>query len=105
FFSPTRRPPPSPPFPYTTLFRSIHCPSASTVAILREAPTGFEVLMVQRHAKSRFMADRFVYPGGKLDPADCTPRAAQRIDGRSRSEEHTSELQSRENLVCRLLLE
>lgn len=39
--------------------------------------------MVQRDAKSRFMADRFVYPGGKLDPADCTPHAAQRIDGRS----------------------
>lgn len=42
--------------------------------------------MVQRHAKSRFMADRFVYPGGKLDAADCTPCAAQRIDGRTPSE-------------------
>src|SRR5690554_5836019 len=62
------------------------CPSASTVAILREAPTGFEVLMVQRHTNSRFMADRFVYPGGKLDLADCTPRAAQRIDGRTPAE-------------------
>src|SRR5690606_3715345 len=29
----------------------------------------------------------------------------QRVDGRARSEEHTSELQSRENIVCRLLLE
>lgn len=59
------------------------CPSASTVAILREAPDGFQVLMLQRHANSRFMADRFVYPGGKLDPADCTAHAAQRIDGRT----------------------
>jgi len=66
--------------------RTARCPSASTVAILREAPTGFEVLMVQRHTNSRFMADRFVYPGGKLDLADCTPRAAQRIDGRTPAE-------------------
>jgi len=62
------------------------CPNASTVVILREAPAGFEVFMVQRHAKSRFMADRFVYPGGKLDAADCTARAAERIDGRSAAE-------------------
>lgn len=62
------------------------CPNSSTVAILREAPAGFEVFMVQRHAKSRFMADRFVYPGGKLDAADCTARAARRIDGRTPAE-------------------
>src|SRR5690554_4602553 len=66
--------------------RTARCPSASTVAILREAPTGFEVLMVQRHTNSRFMADRFVYLGGKLDLADCILRAAQRIDGRTPAE-------------------
>src|SRR5690606_41762618 len=40
-----------------------------------------------------------VEPGGRDDPG------ADRVDPHARSEEHTSELQSRENLVCRLLLE
>src|SRR5690606_40877512 len=35
----------------------------------------------------------------------CRPASCRRPPGRGRSEEHTSELQSRENLVCRLLLE
>src|SRR5690606_41501627 len=39
------------------------------------------------------------------DPGRALPRSARASAGRRRSEEHTSELQSRENLVCRLLLE
>lgn len=54
---------------------------AATIMILREADEGFEVFMVERHSKSQFMADRYVYPGGKLDEADCTNVAARHVEG------------------------
>src|SRR5436309_4130992 len=73
-----RRPPRSTLFPYTTLFRSI-------LAILSSC---FE--------ESRVPARRAKTPRAHRSPA-CYAH--------ERSEEHTSELQSRENLVCRLLLE
>src|SRR5690606_14697174 len=44
------------------------------------------------------------FPAGSVPPASSTARGAAPA-GRARSEEHTSELQSREKLVCRLLLE
>src|SRR5690606_40049071 len=72
--------PRSPFFPYTTLFRSTTAPRAS-----RTAPA----------ARSCRCTG---WPG---PPRSATARAA----ACPRSEEHTSELQSRENLVCRLLLE
>src|SRR5690606_20777695 len=60
---------------------------------------------LQKHAAERI-------PGGELlrvywyDAArDRVPTVDQRVIAQLRSEEHTSELQSRENLVCRLLLE
>src|SRR4051812_49795826 len=84
-----RRPPRSPLFPYTTLFRSLGD---------RAGPGGVEGL--QRLAVRRdhlpalhFFAPRF----------GCCTRATSA--SRARSEEHTSELQSHVNLVCRLLLE
>src|SRR2546430_3911827 len=70
-----RRPPRSTLFPYTTLFRSI--PRLSRPRTVR----------------------RRVNP-----PPPARPPAARRVGG-LRSEEHTSELQSQSNLVCRLLLE
>src|SRR5690349_22489426 len=73
-----RRPPRSTLFPYTTLFRSTR---RSRDRRLPQGPT------------MRFAADH-VRPG-----------RSRRIHPRSRSEEHTSELQSRRDLVCRLLLE
>src|SRR5258707_10708887 len=75
-----RRPPRSTLFPYTTLFRSRSCSPGSAPA---------------RNAQPRLdfrLAD--------LIPAGDRPRAPA-----GRSEEHTSELQSRQYLVCRLLLE
>lgn len=54
---------------------------AATIIILREAADGFEVFMVRRHSKSRFMANRYVYPGGKLDAADCTELATRHVEG------------------------
>src|SRR4051812_49762057 len=71
------RPPPSSPlFPYTTLFRS---PGALRIAVSSAFPAGVR---------------------GRL-----APEVSGAVDRTARSEEHTSELQSHVNLVCRLLLE
>src|SRR5256886_6788634 len=86
-----RRPPRSTLFPYTTLFRSAHDPQRPRADRLgRAQPASAR----QRAAERRLR-------GGRRGVAD---RAAVRA-GLSRSEEHTSELQSQSNLVCRLLLE
>src|SRR5207237_10822910 len=81
-----RRPPRPPPFPYTTLFRSMKMASAfvristeRTCASIRRKPCAFRI---------------------------CSGRTSSWCStSASRSEEHTSELQSHLNLVCRLLLE
>ncbi len=52
---------------------------ASTILILRDATPTFEVFMVKRHSKSSFMANAWVYPGGRLDPDDTTDAALSRI--------------------------
>src|SRR2546427_6388988 len=70
-----RRPPRSTLFPYTTLFRSVQV----------------ELLRAAREAGATAV------PNSQVE--------AQLRDLRARSEEHTSELQSQSNLVCRLLLE
>lgn len=59
---------------------------SSTVMVVRplaaEAANGdFELFMVRRHAKSRFMPDRFVFPGGRLEEADASPSALERLHG------------------------
>src|SRR5258708_16531803 len=74
-----RRPPRSTLFPYTTLFRSTGCGAA-----------------FDRHAP------RLVAVGGHLALKGGEVRPTR---GDRRSEEHTSELQSPDHLVCRLLLE
>src|SRR2546421_2579803 len=74
-----RRPPRSTLFPYTTLFRS---PTAELFPKARRAVPD-------------------VPAGVRPSPARC----ARALSQRERSEEHTSELQSRSDLVCRLLLE
>src|SRR3712207_9401350 len=86
FFLMIRRPPRSTLFPYTTLFRSRAPPSTGSAA--RRAPGP---------------GRRSVRSG----PARSAPRvpAGSRDPDPARSEEHTSELQSRQYLVCRLLLE
>src|SRR5688572_31337474 len=81
-----RRPPRSTLFPYTTLFRS---------RVTSESVKVYEV-----------------YPGlpgedryRRLIEEDGRPTPPDRLARQDRSEEHTSELQSQSNLVCRLLLE
>lgn len=48
--------------------RPIH---AATLMLLRDAQAGVEVLMTQRPSTTAFAADAFVFPGGKVEPADC----------------------------------
>src|SRR2546422_7832912 len=88
-----RRPPRSTLFPYTTLFRSGVGPA------IAEAVAGFF-----DEAKNRKLLERLE----KLGLTFTEPVAAEGkgpLAGQTRSEEHTSELQSRLHLVCRLLLE
>src|SRR5438034_4515227 len=84
-----RRPPISTLFPYTTLFRS-------------RAGRGFQGRSAaeDRGVPSRGGARPAVRPGGPRPG-----RLGGHGDGSDRSEEHTSELQSHSDLVCRLLLE
>lgn len=69
--------------------RPVKLVDAATVIVLREARaadasrSGFEVFMVRRHHNSGFMANAYVYPGGKLDPTDCTEQAAAHARGLS----------------------
>src|SRR5690606_40900106 len=95
----TRQPPTSTLFPYTTLFRSVY---DSTSSASRNDSTS-----VVRTA-SRFSATCVLY--GTFTATRTfgfvpTSRLVAACVVGPRSEEHTSELQSRENLVCRLLLE
>src|SRR5947209_18757827 len=76
FFLMIRRPPRSTLFPYTTLFRS------NLETVVSEADISYRIQYPGRHSQ-----------------------AILRYAVRERSEEHTSELQSRQYLVCRLLLE
>src|SRR2546427_5201201 len=86
-----RRPPRSTLFPYTTLFRSadieLSLPSLITMNDRAAASWGLE-------NRTPFLDHRIVELAFQIPPES----------GR-RSEEHTSELQSQSNLVCRLLLE
>src|SRR2546430_3878095 len=81
-----RRPPRSTLFPYTTLFRSV---GGATVEVLRDLARHEESVLIA--ALVRLALDVEVNPAGRGIAI--------------RSEEHTSELQSQSNLVCRLLLE
>src|SRR2546430_12464440 len=77
-----RRPPRSTLFPYTTLFRS------PVMAAVRVPPSAWITSQSTHTVRSPIL-----------------PRSAIARRARPRSEEHTSELQSQSNLVCRLLLE
>src|SRR3712207_8175739 len=91
FFLMIRRPPRSTLFPYTTLFRSTDLPPAIGVAVQYSGGSEDAARSLAMHiaaARPRYLTREEV-------PAEAVER----------SEEHTSELQSRQYLVCRLLLE
>src|SRR5688572_32271570 len=91
-----RRPPRSTLFPYTTLFRSRA--GAARSAVGRAAPPAFPCGSLSNPRLGHRRGD----DGGARGRAVGRHRRAA---GLARSEEHTSELQSQSNLVCRLLLE
>src|SRR3712207_8732533 len=88
-----RRPPRSTLFPYTTLFRSWRVDQAPP-------PTDLTRKRADDRAMSLWIGFRFDSANASL--GERIKHEAQQV---ARSEEHTSELQSRQYLVCRLLLE
>src|SRR3712207_7606944 len=93
FFLMIRRPPRSTLFPYTTLFRSV-----LRVLTRLEVERVEEVVELDREAR---VLQRDRVPGQEL----LVALPDRQLHVLQRSEEHTSELQSRQYLVCRLLLE
>src|SRR2546430_6175252 len=89
-----RRPPRSTLFPYTTLFRShdLH-------ELMRRGASDDELVSFIRNVVSRKEARHHI------GEPDFVPASRTMVHIGGRSEEHTSELQSQSNLVCRLLLE
>src|SRR3712207_6977286 len=97
-----RRPPRSTLFPYTTLFRSQREPQRQRVLAGHQAGD-VEAALLERGDDPLVVgvADRLHLGAGLLERVlDLAEQVAD-----ARSEEHTSELQSRQYLVCRLLLE
>src|SRR5438034_2733079 len=87
-----RRPPSSTLFPYTTLFRSSFC---------QQSIIGGQFLRCLR----TYPPDEAVVVGIAIGILDGSLRLSHASESMQRSEEHTSELQSHSDLVCRLLLE
>src|SRR5687768_17920449 len=112
-----RRPPRSTLFPYTTLFRS--CGNAifnrTVIAQIQPGQTSTDVRAIMRHDAEQRTSDGGNESWGYMtNSADTTmtmtwiaftDQKVTSITQQPRSEEHTSELQSRLHLVCRLLLE
>src|SRR3712207_7760201 len=90
FFLMIRRPPRSTLFPYTTLFRSL-----GAVARGDDVEVAPEHRALHEERRLRIVDEEYLLARRHPVPGDCSLR----------SEEHTSELQSRQYLVCRLLLE
>src|SRR5947209_14206806 len=93
------RPPSSTLFPYTTLFRSRPV-AGSTAVMLRMAPPVLAPTISWVHLPTSLFWSEMSWPCVVVEnAAEIAARDTER------SEEHTSELQSRQYLVCRLLLE
>src|SRR2546430_11780756 len=96
-----RRPPRSTLFPYTTLFRSVYVDRRNNVLKLAQGEFVTLAKLEAAFGNSPLVRQIYVY-GNSAHPyllAVVVPTEE------ARSEEHTSELQSQSNLVCRLLLE
>src|SRR5690606_41606028 len=92
------RPPSSTLFPYTTLFRS-----QLTAEQIRQFGVTFAT--VEERTLSGEVRTVGIVNFDETRVAIVAPKFSGYVERLHRSEEHTSELQSRENLVCRLLLE
>src|SRR5256886_5022849 len=91
-----RRPPRSTLFPYTTLFRS---------QMQAEREKRAEILQAEGQRQSAILRAEGAKQSQILEAEGRREAAFRDAEARERSEEHTSELQSQSNLVCRLLLE
>src|SRR3712207_7691524 len=85
-----RRPPRSTLFPYTTLFRSLRSRTLSTETTMTDDRLAL-LELIKKSADADLVREMLPFAAGRVMAL--------------RSEEHTSELQSRQYLVCRLLLE
>src|SRR3712207_8581263 len=94
-----RRPPRSTLFPYTTLFRSFPTEWAKFQSQTPDTNQRFELRLNLRAEHYPFWSH------GRLNSVKRVDLLARSAKELVRSEEHTSELQSRQYLVCRLLLE
>src|SRR3712207_6936553 len=96
-----RRPPRSTLLPYTTLFRSVvglvRSPERAGAEALVSLPDLIPLVILRGSGESTATLERVAAANGV--------RTLAHAEGGGRSEEHTSELQSRQYLVCRLLLE
>src|SRR5256885_11490511 len=90
-----RRPPRSTLFPYTTLFRSVRLGFSASLVVVKRSPDLVSALVVHHALEHRHA----LFKAGHENKQHLGSHQ------RKRSEEHTSELQSPCNLVCRLLLE
>src|SRR3712207_9277789 len=100
-----RRPPRSTLFPYTTLFRSAKVPEVDVVSHASvERSAGNGAALLEMHGIVKTFPGVRALDGVDLDvrPGEVHCLLGQNGAGKSRSEEHTSELQSRQYLVCRL---
>src|SRR5258708_29491821 len=97
-----RRPPRSTLFPYTTLFRSIGEVQSPAVRAQRQA---VDLTGLRRQRRPAVAGESFASGAGERGGDAGRGSEAQDAAIIGRSEEHTSELQSPDHLVCRLLLE
>src|SRR3712207_8688054 len=97
-----RRPPRSTLFPYTTLFRSR---DQRIETILGELEARLEEMEGRKARSSEKTAAKNQSERQQREVRERTERRIDELKRTFRSEEHTSELQSRQYLVCRLLLE
>lgn len=58
---------------------------AATVVVLRDGPAGLEVLMVRRSSRLDFAGGHWVFPGGRVDPADLRPGEADELGASRRA--------------------
>src|SRR5258708_31422301 len=89
-----RRPPRSTLFPYTTLFRSHSVMQAINRQVAHYSYHAGQIVYLARH-----------FAGDKWQTLTIPKKKSAEFNRQVRSEEHTSELQSPDHLVCRLLLE
>src|SRR3712207_8977851 len=99
-----RRPPRSTLFPYTTLFRSGQVCTAGARLVASESVAD-ELVERLGERVSAIRLGRGLDPETEMGPLVSQKQREHVLDLYARSEEHTSELQSRQYLVCRLLLE